>query len=116
MSEELDNITTSGKNTLFIAGKDRELVFRFSAWQKIENKFGDIQTVFEQLKKKPFNVLPDLIYIGIKDKTGIKEADITPYLDQYGLGDLKDILNVVKAALMESQPQGGKGKNGKPAK
>ena len=117
MSEELENITEK-KATLFIGGKERELSFRFSAWQKIEDKFGDIQTVFNKVKQKPFTVLPDLIYIGIVDKTGIKEADVVNYLDQYGLGDLKGILTKVQGAMMESQPKvkAGKSKNSKAAK
>ena len=117
MSEELENITEK-KATLLIGGKERELAFRFSAWQKIEEKFGNIQDVFSAVQKKPFTVLPELIYIGVIDKTGIKEADVLQFLDQYGLEDLKDILTTVKAAMIASQPKtkAGKSKNSKVAK
>lgn len=93
------------KVTLRIHGKDREIKFGFSAWAKIEKEYGGIKNI-DKLQKKleetPFEIIPHLLFIGLKDKEGVTEEDI---LDDYGLNDVEMITNVFTKALYGSLPQ-----------
>ena len=93
------------KVTLKIHGKEREIKFNFSAWGKIEKEYGGIKNI-DKLQKKleenPFEVLPHLLFIGLRDKEGVSEEDI---LDDYGLNDIQMITEVFTKALYGSLPQ-----------
>lgn len=93
------------KVTLKIHGKDREIKFGFSAWAKIEKEYGGIKNM-DKLQKKleenPFEVLPHLLYIGLRDKEDVTEEDV---LDDYGLNDIQMITEVFTKALYGSLPQ-----------
>lgn len=100
----LDDVNPE-KVTLKIHGKEREIKFGFSAWAKIEKEYGGIKNI-DKLQKKleetPFEVIPHLLFLGLKDKEGVTEEDV---LDDYGLNDIQMITEVFTKALYGSLPQ-----------
>lgn len=93
------------KVTLIIHGKEREIKFGFSAWSVIEKEYNGIKNIDKlqtELEERPFEVIPHLLYIGLKDKEGVTEEDV---LDDYGLNDVQMITDVFTRALYGSLPQ-----------
>lgn len=104
MGKELENVK-SEKVTLIIKGKEREIKFCFSAWGKLEEKYGglkNLENLQKQIEEKPFSTIPQLLYIGLVDKEGVTEENI---LDEYGLNDIQYISEVFNRALYGSLPQ-----------
>lgn len=108
--------------TLMIHGKKREIKFGFSAWAKLEKEYGGIKNVDklqQEIEEKPFEKIPHLLFIGLKDKSSFtdKEGKVYPevteenILDEYGLNDVQMITEVFTKALYGSLPQGSKEKN-----
>lgn len=106
---ELEKIAPE-KVTLKIHGKDREIKFGFSAWAKLEKEYGGLKNL-DKLQKKiesePFETIPHLLWLGLRDKEGVTEEDI---LDDYGLGDVQYISEKFTEALYGSLPQDESGK------
>ena len=101
--KELEKIRPT-ETKLFIGGREREIKFTFSAWAKLEDKYGNLANIGqleEDIKARPFHVLPELIYIGLTDKEGVEKDTL---LDEYGMEDLQKIAEVVQAALYGSLP------------
>jgi hypothetical protein len=104
---ELDKVK-SEKVTLLINGKERELKYSFSVWAVIEKEIGgldNLDKLQERVEKFPFQTIPHLIYIGLTDKEGITEETV---LDDYGLGDMEQIVKVFEKALYGSLPEDSK--------
>jgi hypothetical protein len=108
---ELDKVKTE-KVTMKIHGKVREIKFTFSAWADIEKLYGgmkNLDNLEKDLEEKPFQMLPKLLYIGLRDKEGVTEDNI---LDDYSLNDIEIIKDVFTKAFQNALPQ-EEGKNGK---
>ena len=104
---ELDKVK-SEKVTLKIKGKEREIKYGFSAWAVIEEEIGgldNLDKLQEQVEKFPFKTIPHLIWIGLVDKEGVTEETV---LDDYGLGDVEQIVKVFEKALYGSLPDSEK--------
>lgn len=91
--------------TIKLGGKDLKIKYGFSAWALIEERYGSVQGVFDELKNKPFMNLPFFIYCGLVDKKDLNESDVIEWLDDYGLTDLKGILDDVRSAMVSALPQ-----------
>ena len=77
MSNELNNLRGE-KVTLKIHGVEREIKFGFSAWAVLEKEYNGLKNLVKlqkEVEERPFNILPHLMYIGLVDKTPIKEDD-----------------------------------------
>lgn len=114
-TKELDKVK-SKKVTLFIHGKDREIKFGFSAWGKLEKEYGGIQNLEKmqkQIEETPFETIPHLLFIGLKDKSSFTDSKGNKYpevtedniLDDYGMNDIQMISEVFTKALYGSLPQ-----------
>ena len=112
MGKELEKVKAE-KVTLKIHGVEREIKFGFSAWAILEEEYGglkNIEKLEKQVKEKPFNTLPHLIYIGLVDKSPIIDGEevfeITDknILDDYGLADVDLITDVFDRAFSGSLP------------
>lgn len=102
---ELENVKPE-KVTLLLHGKEREIKFGFSAWAIIEKEYGGIKNIDKlqsELEERPFEIIPHLLFIGVKDKEGLTEENI---LDEYGLNDIEMISETFTKALYGSLPQG----------
>lgn len=101
---ELDKVKPE-KVTLMIQGREREIKFNFSAWAVIEKEYGGFnnfeKAITDDLTNKPFETLPHLLFIALKDKEGVTENNI---LDDYGLQDIEYITDVFNRALYGSLP------------
>lgn len=90
---------------LSVGGREREIRFNFSAWAEIERKYGSIKN-FAQIEKdiqqKPFETIPELIYIGLVDKEGVTKENC---LDDYSMADMEKIAEVLQIALYGSLPK-----------
>jgi len=90
---------------LSIGGRQREIRFNFSAWAEIEKKYGSIKN-FAQIEKdvqqKPFETIPELIYIGLVDKEGVTKDNC---LDDYSMADMEEVAKVLQVALYGSLPK-----------
>lgn len=107
MKKELDAIKGE-KVTLFIQGKEREIKFNFSIWAQLEKEYDGVENVQKAMEEKPFNTIPHLLYLSLIDKDGVTEDNI---LDDYGMGDIKLIMEKLSKAMYGSLPAGdGKGK------
>ena len=99
------NKVKSAATTLKIGGRDRVIKFGFSAWSKLEEKYGGIKNI-ENLQKdveeKPFQTVPYLIWLGLQDKEGVTEETV---LDDYGMSDIAKISEVLYGALYGSLPK-----------
>lgn len=107
---ELTDIQPS-RSIIKLGGHERVLRYGFKAWAILEEKYGNIQGVFEALKNKPFNVLPDVVFAGMV-KMGDEEVTfekVLDWMDEYGISDLQPILEVVKDAITQSLPAPKKG-------
>lgn len=112
MSEELDKIEPT-KCYISINGEKREVKFTFSAWAKLEKKYGSINNIGQievDLQERPFEVLPELIYIGLVDKSGIDEDKLETILDDYDMNNITEIADVLNIALSGSLPVDNKKK------
>ncbi len=101
---ELDKVKAE-KVTLLIGGRERELKYTFSVWAVIEKEIGgldNLDKLQEKVEKFPFQTIPHLIYIGLTDKEGITEETV---LDEYGLGDMEQIVKAFEKALYGSLPE-----------
>lgn len=106
---ELNNIKDE-KVFVKVNGKDRELKFNFSAWAEIEKRYGsmsNIDQIEKDIAEKPFEVLPELIYIGLVDKSDITKENC---LDDYGIKDMKEISVKLFTALYGALPEGNEEK------
>lgn len=110
------NKVKSEKVTLFIHGKEREIKFGFSAWGKLEEEYGGVKNLDKmqkQIEDKPFETIPHLLYLGLRDKSeyvdekGNKYPEVTEdnILDDYGMNDIQMISEVFSKALYGSLPQ-----------
>ena len=109
-TKELDKVKPE-KVTLMIQGREREIKFNFSAWAVIEKEYGGFnnfeKAITDDLTDKPFETLPHLLFVALKDKEGITEDNI---LDDYGLQDIEYITDVFNRALYGSLPLENDGK------
>ena len=90
--------------SLKIAGKDREIKFNFSAWREIEKKYGsvnNVQQLVQDMSEKPFQTLPEIVYMALVDKEGVTAEDC---LNDYSMAEMKDITEIVSSALKASLP------------
>lgn len=90
--------------SLKIAGKDREIKFNFSAWREIEKKYGsvnNVQKLVQDMSEKPFQTLPEIVYMALVDKEGVTADDC---LNDYTMAEMKDITEIVSSALKASLP------------
>lgn len=122
--EELNKVKPE-KVTLFIHGKEREIKFGFSAWAKLEKEYNGIQNLDKmqkQIEETPFETIPHLLFLGLKDKSAFTDSEGNKYpevteeniLDDYGMADVQMITEVFSKALYGSLPQDNK--KGKKAK
>lgn len=90
--------------SLKIAGKDREIKFNFSAWREIEKKYGsvnNVQQLVQDMSEKPFQTLPEIVYMALVDKEGVTAEDC---LNDYTMAEMKNITEIVSSALKSSLP------------
>ena len=114
-AKELNKVQPE-KVTLFIHGKEREIKFGFSAWGKLEKEYGGIQNLEKmqkQIEETPFETIPHLLFIGLKDKSSFTDSKGNKYpevtedniLEDYGMNDIQMISEVFTKALYGSLPQ-----------
>lgn len=114
-TKELDKVK-SEKVTLFIHGKEREIKFGFSAWAKLEKEYKGIQNLDKmqkQIEETPFETIPHLLFLGLKDKSAFTDSDDNKYpevteeniLEDYGMADMQMITEAFSKALYGSLPQ-----------
>lgn len=87
-----------------VNGEKREVRFNFSAWAKIEKKYGSVtnfKNIEKDLKDKPFETLPFLIYAGLVNKEGVTEENC---LDDYDLTTIDELKDVLQYAMTGSLP------------
>lgn len=100
---ELSKVETT-ECSLKIGGRDRKIKFGFSAWAKIEKKYGGIKNLSkmeEDMKDTPFETIPFLIWCGLQDKEGLDEET---FLDDFGLSDIEEVSEALAKALYGSLP------------
>lgn len=112
MEEKTNELTKiePRKFMLKIGGREREIKFNFSAWKEIEKKYGsvnNVQQLVNDISEKPFQTLPYIVYVSLVDKEGITDENC---LDEYGLGDMQEISDIVTQALNSSLPKDIKNK------
>ena len=103
MSNDLFDVKQD-KVTLKLKGKEREIKFSFSAWAKIEQKFGSLKNVdklFDDLDTMPYSTIQSLLWFGIVDKSGLEEET---YLDEYTVKDIPYIQERFFKAFFGSLP------------
>lgn len=115
-TKELNKVQ-SEKVTLFIHGKEREIKFGFSAWAKLEKEYGGIQNLDKmqkQVEETPFETIPHLLYLGLKDKSAFTDSEGNKYpevtedniLEDYGMADIQRVTEIFAKTLYGSLPQG----------
>lgn len=113
MSKDLEKIKRT-ENKLMIGGVERTIRFGFSAWAKLEEKYGSLENI-EKLEKemetKPISELRELAWIGLTDKAVYKEGkntgkqlDKETFLDEYTIHDVQNVTEIVMSALYGSLP------------
>lgn len=101
---ELEKVKPSDV-TLKLGGRDRKIKFGFSAWAKLEEKYGGIKNLgkMEQdLQERPFTTIPYLVWIGLSDKEGLTEETV---LDDYSMQDIVSLSETLAGALYGSLPK-----------
>lgn len=91
--------------SLVIGGRERKIKFGFSAWAKLEEKYGGFKNIGQMekdMQEKPFQTIPFLIWIGLQDKEGLKEETV---LDEFGMEDMGKVSEVLGRALYGSLPE-----------
>lgn len=114
-NEELNKVKKSDCK-LMIGGKERLIRFGFSAWAKLEEKYGSIQNIErleKEMEERPMTELIDLCWLGLTDKevyneegkrTG-KQLNKETLLDEYTMADIETVTTAVMGALYGSLPQ-----------
>lgn len=114
-TKELNKVNPE-KVTLLIQGKEREIRFDFTSWRKLEKEYGGIQNlekIGKQVEETPFETIPHLLYIALKDKSAFVDKEGNEYpevteeniLENYGLGDIQMITEVFAKAFYGSLPE-----------
>lgn len=101
---ELEKVKSSDV-TLKLGGRERKIKYGFSAWAKLEEKYGGIKNLNlmeKDMQEKPFQTIPFLIWIGLQDKEGLTEETV---LDEYSMQDVEKISGVLASALYGSLPK-----------
>ena len=118
INNELEKIKKT-ENKLVIDGVERTIRFGFSAWAKLEEKYGSIQNIEKlEMEEKPMSELRELAWIGLTDKaiykdgknTG-KQLDKETFLDEYDMGSVKLVTRIVMGALYGSLPKNDENEN-----
>lgn len=89
-----------------LGGRERKIKYGFSAWAKLEEKYGGIKNLGQMekdMQEKPFQTIPFLIWIGLQDKDGLTEETV---LDDYTIQDVTEIADILASALYGSLPKG----------
>lgn len=92
---------------------EREIRFNFSAWAELEKKYGSInnlQAMQDDLQERPFQTLPEIVYIALTDKSGIDKNHLSECLSGYDFSNFQSLIDEVSNALNESLPQDNKKK------
>ena len=100
--------------TINLNGKEREIKFSLRAWKILEDKYGTVFEALEHLQKdmseKPFNTIPYLIFITLKDKTDEEtESKIIDYMDDCDFTQLQEYVSLITKAMIETLPKVSKG-------
>lgn len=114
-TKELEKVSNE-KITLMIHGKEREIKFGFSAWAKLEKEYGGIKhldKMQKELEETPFEKIPHFIFLGLKDRSAFVDSKGNEYpevteeniLDEYGMGDIPMITEILTKALNNSLPE-----------
>lgn len=96
--------------TITIDGKERQIKFGFSAWAMLEEKYGGMKNfkqIVNDINERPFATIPELVYIGLVDKSGVTKETV---LDDYGLYDMPELSKKIEAALYGSVPEADESK------
>lgn len=103
--EELEKVKPS-KVMISVNGEQREIKYNFSAWAEIEKLYGGVKNfslIEKDMKEKPFETLPKMIYIGLVNKEGVTETNC---LDDYSMAEIEDVVKKLEEALYGSLPKG----------
>lgn len=101
---ELEKVETTDVS-LKIGGRERKIKYGFSAWAKLEKKYGGVKNLSkmeEDMKTAPFETIPFLIWIGLQDKEGLQEEN---FLDEFGMADIEMVSEKLAQALYGSLPK-----------
>lgn len=101
---ELEKVKTT-EASLKLGGRERKIKYGFSAWAKLEEKYGGVKNLGQMekdMQEKPFQTIPFLIWIGLQDKEGLTEETV---LDDYSMQDVDKISEVLASALYGSLPK-----------
>lgn len=101
---ELEKVK-SNDVTLKLGGRERKIKFGFSAWAKLEEKYGGIKNLSkmeQDLQERPFATIPYLVWIGLSDKEGLTEETV---LDDYSMQDIVSLSETLATALYGSLPK-----------
>lgn len=100
---ELNKIEKT-KCFISVNGEQREVRFVFSTWAKIEKKYGSVSSfkaIEKDMKEKPFETLPFLIYSALVNKDGTTEETC---LDDYDLSTIGEVAEIMNKAMAGSMP------------
>lgn len=92
---------------------EREIRFNFYAWAELEKKYGSInnlKAMQNDLQERPFQMLPEIVYIALTDKSGIDKNNLSECLSGYDFSNFQNLIDEVSNALIESLPQDNKKK------
>lgn len=104
MSEELESVKEK-KYVVEIAGKEREIKFDFLAWADLTDKYGSLDNldrIEKDMQENPFRTLPELIYIGLVDKDGLKAETLMKGVMP---DEIEELTKIVFTAIFESLPK-----------
>ena len=107
--EELESVKET-KYVVEIAGKEMEIKFDFLAWADLTEKYGSLENldkIEKEMMANPFKALPELLYIGLVDKEGIKKETL---LKGIMPTEIESFTKVVFGALYASLPKTNKKK------
>jgi hypothetical protein len=100
------------KRIIYLGGQDREVRFGFTAWERIQDDFGDITGLAEKMKTdgpKTMLTLFEVCLVIPKEETRPSREQIREWLDEFDFGELIEMSKTLMSCVTKSVPTAKEG-------
>jgi hypothetical protein len=96
------------RRKITLGGREWEVKFGFSAWERIQEDFGDITNLAEKMKTQGPSTMLTLFEVCIvvaKDEKRPSRAEIRDWLEEFDLGELLEMSKILMSCVTKSVPE-----------
>jgi|WetSurMetagenome_2_1015567.scaffolds.fasta_scaffold1635008_1 hypothetical protein len=104
--EEREEVSRK-RRTIMLNNREWEVRFGFSAWERIQEDFGDITNLAETMKKKGPSTMLTLFEVCLvvpESENRPSRDEIRRWLEEYDLGELMEMSKILMSCVVKSIP------------